>query len=211
MKMDLHIHSKYSYDSFSNPHKILKIAKKKGFGAISITDHDTMDVYKKNSFDSEVLLIPGMEIKTDMGDVIGLFLNEEIFSRSFHDVVSEIKDQDGIVVLPHPYRRKCDPKKLIKNVDLIEVINSRSRSVENKRALINFGADNKKTITGSDAHMYFEIGASFTEMDVISENLDDLKSEFLHCNKKCYGGSTPFYLSHGCSFLISKFKSRCNF
>lgn len=211
MKMDLHIHSKYSYDSFSNPHKILKIAKRKGFDAISITDHDTMDVYKKNSFNSDVLLIPGMEIKTDMGDVIGLFLNEEISSRSFHDVISDIKDQDGIVVLPHPYRRKCDPKDLIKHVDLIEIINSRSKPIENINAEKDFGSNNKKNISGSDAHTCSEIGASFTEMDVFSNDLDSLKSEFLNCNKKCYGGTTPFYISHGCSFLISKFKSRCHF
>jgi predicted metal-dependent phosphoesterase TrpH len=36
MKVELHIHSKYSYDSFSEPSKIVKVAKRKGLDIISI-------------------------------------------------------------------------------------------------------------------------------------------------------------------------------
>ena len=47
MKLDLHIHSKYSYDSFSESSKIVKMAKRKGLDIISITDHDKQIVLKK--------------------------------------------------------------------------------------------------------------------------------------------------------------------
>jgi predicted metal-dependent phosphoesterase TrpH len=42
MKFDLHIHSKYSYASFSDPLKIVKVTKRKGLDVISITDHDNI-------------------------------------------------------------------------------------------------------------------------------------------------------------------------
>ncbi len=88
MKMDLHIHSKYSYDSFTSPLKILKTAKKKGLDAISITDHDAMKIDYKQFRNADVIIIPGMEIKTDMGDIIGLFLTEKIQINDFLSVSS---------------------------------------------------------------------------------------------------------------------------
>lgn len=45
----------------------------------------------------------GSEISTERGEVIGLFLSEEIISRNFLEVIDLIKEQGGIVVLPHPF------------------------------------------------------------------------------------------------------------
>lgn len=208
MRLDLHIHSKYSYDSFSDPLKIVKVAKRKGLDVISITDHNNMDVYEDfpRGRGSGVAVIPGMEIKTDVGDVTGLFLDEEVRSRSFFDVVDEIRDQDGIVVLPHPFRRKCDPNDLIGSVDLVEVINARSKNAENVDAWKLCERSGKRSITGSDAHAYFEIGRAVTEIDGYSDDPDELKNILLTAERNCYGKETPFYISHGYSFISSKIK-----
>lgn len=208
MKLDLHIHSKYSYDSFSDPSKIVKVAERKGLDVISITDHDNMRVYEDfpRGHGSGVTVIQGMEIKTDAGDVIGLFLNEEVRSRSFVEVVGEIRDRGGVVVLPHPFRRKCDPNGLIEFVDLVEVINARSKNVENvdaSRLCERFG---KMPVTGSDAHTYFEIGRAVTEIDGYSDDPDEIKKILLGSERRCYGKETPFYISHGCSFISSRIK-----
>lgn len=209
MKFELHIHSKYSYDSFSDPSKIVKVAKKKGLNAISITDHNTMKAYKNFPLISDVAIIPGMEIKTEVGDIIGLFLNEEIQSRNFVDVVDEIKEQDAIVVLPHPFRRKCDPNDLIESVDLVEVINARSMNSENTDAWKLCERFNKMPITGSDAHACFEIGKAMTEIDGYSDDLDEIKKTLLNSERRCYGKETPFYISHGYSFISSRVKQWC--
>lgn len=207
LKLDLHVHSKYSYDSFSEPSKIVKVAKRKHLDVISITDHDNMQIYEKSlPAQLDIILIRGMEIKTDMGDITGLFLDEEIRSRHFSDVVDEIRGQDGIVVLPHPYRRKCDPAKLVEYVDLVEVINARSRKLENINAQELCEKFDKKPITGSDAHTYFEIGRAVTEMEGYANDLEELKQMLLKKERNCYGKETPFYISHGYSFIVSRVK-----
>jgi len=38
-----------------------------------------------------------------LGDIIGLFIEKEIKARSAMEVVREIKEQGGLVMLPHPY------------------------------------------------------------------------------------------------------------
>jgi predicted metal-dependent phosphoesterase TrpH len=53
----------------------------------------------------DLLVIVGSEIMTEKGEVIGLFLNEEIPTRSFLEVVDSIKSQEGIVAVPHPFDR----------------------------------------------------------------------------------------------------------
>ena len=84
MKLDLHIHSKYSYDSFSEPSRIVKKAKRKGLDVISITDHDNMKVYEKLPHKLDIIVVRGMEKKTDMGDVTGLFFKRPITGSDAH-------------------------------------------------------------------------------------------------------------------------------
>ena len=52
-------------------------------------------------------MIPGEEVKTDnQGEVIGLFLREEIpRGMSFADTIAAIREQEGIVYVPHPFDR----------------------------------------------------------------------------------------------------------
>lgn len=208
MKFDLHVHSKYSYDSFSEPSQILKVAKKRGLDGVAITDHDSFRAHtglKKLKYPG-MLVIPGTEIKTDRGDVIGLFIDAEIKSKLFEDVVKEIADRGGISVLPHPYRRKCDPAGLTGIVDLLEVVNSRSRTTENEDARALAHKFHKKAVAGSDAHNYFEIGMARTEIHDSINSLEELKVALLTGDQTCKGKSSPYLLSHGLSLLSSRFK-----
>lgn len=42
MILDLHIHSKYPFDSFSEIDNIMLIARRKGLNGIAITDYNTI-------------------------------------------------------------------------------------------------------------------------------------------------------------------------
>ena len=42
MKVDFHIHTKYSYDSLMEPDKIIRNAVKRGLDGIVICDHNTI-------------------------------------------------------------------------------------------------------------------------------------------------------------------------
>ena len=158
---DCHIHSSYSHDSLMKPGRILKQAKKIGLTGIAITDHDTIRgslEARKLETEIGVTVIPGVEILTDSGDLIGLLINEEIRSRRWDEVIDEIKEQGGVAVLPHPYREHQNVSELARTVDLIEVWNARSTAEQNEKALQLAGRLRKPGMYGSDAHTYAEIG-----------------------------------------------------
>lgn len=195
INFDFHIHSFYSADSLSSPENITKLAKKKGLNAIAITDHNTIQGgLKAKSIDTDGLnVVIGAEINTDFGDLIGIFLNSEIISRDFGGVVDEIRDQDGLVVLPHPYRRKRFPgKELLKYVDIFEGLNARTSkklNLKSEELAINL---KKPMICGSDAHFLFELG----DVRNIVENMlvydeEELRKNILKKNVRMHAKSRP--------------------
>lgn len=166
MKFDIHIHSKYSFDSMSGIHRILRRAKRKKMDFIAITDHETIrggiEASKLNK-NTNLEVIVGAEIKSDRGDIIGLFLTKEITSRIWHEVIQEIKDQGGIVVLPHPYTGHKLCEELLSKVDVIEVFNARDSEENNAKALELARKHNKPVVAGSDAHFSWHVGLSATQ------------------------------------------------
>ncbi len=165
MKYDLHSHSKYSSDGILDPKKIIKVAVKKGLDGIAVTDHNTIKgglEAKKYETDNLKVII-GSEVMTTKGEVIGLFLSEEIKSNDFYDVVDEIKAQNGIVVLPHPFdewRYASFPdKEDAKYINNIEIFNSRCVKDKYNDNARKFAEKYKLGVTGgSDAHFANEIG-----------------------------------------------------
>lgn len=209
MIFDLHIHSKLSFDSLMSPEDILKIAKMKGLSGVAVTDHNTimggLEAQKIND-DSEFLVIVGAEIYTDIGDVIGLYLNEEIKSRTFLEVIDEIRSQEGIVVLPHPFRGHKLSERLIYAVDAIESFNSRTMKSDNQRAEELAIKYNKTSIGGSDAHFSSEIGLGSTLIEC--NIVDDVKNAILTGKAFTFTSEqSPAYFQN-CSQLIKSLKMR---
>ena len=106
MKLDLHVHTNHSFDGRIDVETLLKTAKEAGLDAVAITDHDTMSaVGLAKKITGGVAVIPGMEITAAGGmHIIGLFLTDEIISREIDNVIDEIHQQGGLVMIPHPYR-----------------------------------------------------------------------------------------------------------
>jgi len=201
MKIDLHIHSKYSKDSILEPAKIIKIAKKKRLDGVAVTDHDTIKGGLVASKIDKDFVIVGAEIRTEYGDVIGLFLDEEIKSNRFIEVVEEIKGQDGLVVLAHPFRKGITfPTDLLKYVDLIEGFNARSPKDLNKKAGELARSFGMPMAAGSDAHLGFEIGKGRTVVD------SEVKGELRKGETEIEGEESNYYLVHGFSIAMEKIK-----
>ena len=203
MKFDLHIHSKYSYDSFLSVEKILKIAKKKGLDGIAITDHNTtkggIEALKVEKGE-DLQVIVGAEMKTEYGDIMGLFLSEEIRSSRFEEVIEEIKSQSGLSVLAHPYRQYKNPEGIVDKVDLVEAFNARSRKGDNERAYELAKKFKKPVTAGSDAHLGFEIGRGETIVN------SEVKRELKKGKTKIEGKESNYYLVHGLSVMMEKIK-----
>ena len=81
IKLDLHIHSIYSGDSLIKPHDAVRFAKMKGLDGFAITDHHSLKAYKimtKIANDQNLIIIPGSEIKTHIGEIVALFINDDL-------------------------------------------------------------------------------------------------------------------------------------
>lgn len=167
LTVDLHIHSIYSEDSTADPATILNVAREKRLNGIAVTDHHTirggLETLRANK-DPNFLVIVGSEIETNKGDIIGLFLTEEIQSREAKEVIKEIKEQGGIALWAHPYRAGKDflPNDLIKNVDLIEGFNAKTQESQNMLAQELASRIHRPVVGTSDAHSSSEIGNGAT-------------------------------------------------
>lgn len=208
IKLDLHVHTIYSGDSFITPEIALKYAKIKKLDGFAITDHDTLKAYnilKKKNHNNELIIIPGMEIKTHIGEVIGLFINEEINVRdnNFVSIVEKIKENNGLVVIPHPFDFLRDNRLKInllsdnmikKYIDGIEIINSR---IIFKRCINKARKFNRKyqlfETGGSDAHSNEEIGNGYTIIKDVDYSLESIRKSLLANKSKSMGVlSSPF-------------------
>src|SRR6266581_7131550 len=74
LKLDLHVHTKRSSDAFTSPKKLAIICRDRGLDGLAITDHNVLSVDSSN----EVVFLPGIEISTRDGHIIGLGLSEAI-------------------------------------------------------------------------------------------------------------------------------------
>lgn len=174
VQVDLHMHSSYSFDSKTKLEEIFEKAKEEQVQCIAITDHDTIEgaMEAKKMAPENLNIIPGIEVTSDIGDIIGLFVDKPILSKHFKEVIAEIKAQNGIVYLPHPFRgRRSISLELIDLVDVIEVYNGRSQGINyeddsfGNQDIVNFAKTYSKTgIGSSDAHKSHEVARVTTSL-----------------------------------------------
>jgi len=213
MKFDFHLHSWFSYDGLQSPAWILRWADFVNLDAVAITDHDSFLGSRRaldicDSFD--VAVVGGMEVRTvEYGDLLALFIDEPIESREFDSVVGEIHDQNGIAVLPHPYRKfDTVPEWVIDAVDALEGRNARSTDEQNDRARSLATRTRLPVLGGSDAHAPWEIGTVHTETTIPVESIDSLPSVLRDGETRLLGDGLPYYLTHGTSYATELVKRR---
>lgn len=133
---DLHMHTSWSGDCSIEVDALLDHAEAEGLGAIAVTDHNVFGGALEAvelARGRELQVIPGEEVKTDsQGEVIGLFLSEEIpRGMTFADTVAAIREQDGLVYVPHPFDRMhaipapATLHRHLAEIDVFEVYNAR--------------------------------------------------------------------------------------
>lgn len=168
MIADLHVHTRYSFDSLSEPRDALRAARAKGLGAVAITDHNTIAgalVAQSLAAGTSLRVIVGEEIATDRGDLVALFLEREVEPGPAVVVADAVHSLGGLLVLPHPYRGHAVTVDLVKAVDLIEGFNARTKPELNAAALALARAHGKPALAVSDAHFLREIGNSAVSTD----------------------------------------------
>jgi hypothetical protein len=173
---DLHLHTSWSHDCAIETEDLLDHAEATGLGAIAITDHNVFGGALEAvelARGRDLIVIPGEEVKTDgQGEVIGLFLEEEIpRGMSFADTLAAIKDQGGLVYLPHPFDRMHtvpDSSTLhrhLADIDLFEVYNARLLFEGHNDEALRFARKYNLIMgAGSDAHVLQGVGTGVVRM-----------------------------------------------
>jgi hypothetical protein len=173
---DLHMHTSWSHDCAIDPADLIMHAEAIGLGSIAVTDHNVFGGALETAAlaqEHELIVIPGEEIKTDgQGEIIGLFLREEIpGGLSFGDTIHAIKEQDGLVYLPHPFDRMhsiAEPATLqqhLADIDVFEVYNARLLFEAYNEEALRFARKYNLTMgAGSDAHVLQGVGTGAMRM-----------------------------------------------
>jgi predicted metal-dependent phosphoesterase TrpH len=174
--VDLHMHTNWSHDCSIEPKALVDHAEAEGLGAIAVTDHnvfggalEVVELARKR----KLIVIPGEEVKTDnQGEVIGLFLQEEIpRGMTFAETIAAIREQDGIVYIPHPFDRMhaipsaATLHRHLADIDVFEVYNARLLfEAYNDEALRFQRKYGLLAGAGSDAHVLQGVGTGALRM-----------------------------------------------
>jgi predicted metal-dependent phosphoesterase TrpH len=174
--IDLHMHTDWSHDCSIPARELVDHAEAIGLGGIAVTDHNVFGGALEAAelgADRDLIVIPGEEVKTDnQGEVIGLFLEEEIpRGMAFAETLAAIRDQGGLVYVPHPFDRMHsipDPATLhrhLAEIDVLEVYNARLlRESFNDEALRFARKYRLLQGAGSDAHVLQGVGTGAVRM-----------------------------------------------
>ncbi len=203
MKIDMHVHSKYSYDGASEVEDIFKWAEKRDLDGVAITDHFDNRAWERAQEEAEkrnMFFIPGEELrildqdKNTVAEVLVYFLEKPMGNNTIEEIYKEVESQDGLLFLAHPFAKTRpspdDIKNLLSYLDGIETINSRSRlNSINKKSIRFAKEDNLPGIGGSDAHIPREVGYAYTEVED-AEDLDEFKEALKEGEAKARGKIT---------------------
>ena len=215
VRLDLHLHTHHSRDCTIPTAEVIRLCRKRGLDGIAVTDHNTL----AGALEALTLappgftVIPGEEVKSREGEIIGLFLGEEIpAGLSPEETAGRIREQGGVVVVPHPFDPlRTSPLKTLALerlvaaglVDAIEVLNARMalRSHNAHGALYATQVGLPGT-AGSDGHSRPEYGQAYVEMAPFAD-----RDEFLaNLATATVGGKLSHFYVHFFSMLAKRRK-----
>jgi len=174
IRIDMHTHSEYSPDSRTPLAEQARAVRAAGLDVVCATDHNVIaGALRLREMAEGFRVIVGEEISTRDGELIGLFLEREIpRDLTGEETIARIREQGGVVVVPHPFSRnrmyhlrREALDRLWPKVDAIEVFNAREAFAgDNRRAAVYAAERDLAGAAGSDAHRPAEVGRAYVEM-----------------------------------------------
>jgi len=178
MRIELHCHSHHSHgtklpiEGIPSPREIVKRAERIGLGGVAILDHNSFRAFREGRAEARrrgILLIPGEEMTSGKGHVLGIGISEFIpGGLSLEETIERIHEQGGLAIAPHPFDVKGDGiGEGFRKCDAVEVFSSM-----NLDRFSNFLAEKKAgsmpRTAGSDAHTLEMLGNSVNIIDADS-------------------------------------------
>lgn len=176
----------WSGDSTTTPDELEEAVIASALDVLCVTDHNSIRGATELAERLPCRVVVGEELRTHAGEIIGLFLTEHVpFGVSPREAAQRIRDQGGLVYIPHPFdpmRRNLSEPALIDLVDAglvdaIEVFNAKTSLQHlNERAVAFAASSGLRAGAGSDAHVPDALGAAFVEMPDFTDAASFLSS-----------------------------------
>ncbi len=170
---EFHSHTIFSKDSLTTPHQFLSACRKKSIERVVITDHNTIQgALRCRHLDPERVIV-GEEIMTQSGELLAIFVQEELPSGlPALEAIARLRQQNAFISVSHPfdqYRsghwKLPELLEIAPLVDAIETFNARCIFPESNRQAQAFARQhNLPGTVGSDAHAPFELGRACLRM-----------------------------------------------
>jgi len=173
MRVDLHCHTCYSRDSLTTCDELLEWMDRRGLDKVAITDHNVIAGALEFHARAPDRFLVGEEIKTTQGELLALFIEEEIPpGLSPQETIAKVHAQGGLVGASHPLDRlraealgRKTLEAIHEQLDFLEVFNSRIAFARDNRLArelaVRWGLPGS---VGSDAHTPFEVGRAYIEI-----------------------------------------------
>jgi predicted metal-dependent phosphoesterase TrpH len=192
LKIDLHVHTSGSRDAFIDPEQLSTIIKERGLDGVAVTNHDVFTRVAS----PDAIIIPGIEVSTLQGHIIGLGISGSIEKgRTADETISTIQQVGGVAIVPHPFDpvSPCvNPVKLRSRPEAIEVINADALffALNTKYARRMADRLGLPMVAGSDSHIPETVGDAYTLIDTDSKNLVDILNAIRAGSVEPVGGPT---------------------
>ena len=203
-RADTHMHTNLG-DGTTSPARVIEEATRRGLQVIAITDHDHVEGAKRVTEllaqqRSTLHVITGVEVSTRQGHLLGLFVKEAPKAlQSVEASIEAIKEQDGLVIIPHPLGRLVPSLSRAKidnlldkgfPIDGIEIYNPSPANASMRSTVRLANAQwGFAEMGGSDAHFWQHIGAAYTLFP--GSDPDDLRRAILERTVRSGGQDTP--------------------
>lgn len=206
MFIDTHMHEMtYSKDSFLKLEEMVQIAKKKGLGAICITDHDSMGLKEyaaEYTRRSGYPVFVGIEYFSLQGDIVAFGIHDYPKERvSAQDFINCVKSQGGVCFAAHPFRNNNrgleDNLRKVKGLDGLEVLNGSTLPDACMKAAEYAGELGLFTLGSSDCHVPGKVGVCATYFPEEVRTMEEFLAVFKH------GRMKPAYYADGEYHVLS--------
>lgn len=186
MKIDMHVHSKYSFDSPAEPELIVHYARLNGMDGICVVDHNSYlasEPFEKIAEREGFPVFRGAEYTSEDGHLLIFGVNDDSFNMGFYlpaqEIIDHVNSKGGVVIPAHPYdttitRRMCGKVRRLRDIPALEGMNGRMSERGNylaTRAALQMGLHRTG---GSDAHIPEFVGRVYTKFDSEIENMEQL-------------------------------------
>ncbi len=171
VRLDMHVHSHRSPDSTLTVEAIASGLASVGLNGFALTDHNTVaghdELAALKARFPKLVLVPGVEVSTLEGHLLAYGVSEAPpRHRPVAETVEWVRDNGGVSVLSHPFRRAHGVGRAVAesvHVNAIETVNGHNSPGANRRAAEVAKRRGLGATGGSDVHALFDLGRAYTE------------------------------------------------